>query len=104
MAESVEDSDPQMYCRRCDDVVSAIVPWRGWARLRMAWWGGVALLLALSPVLGADFCILIPSSFAFVFAGGTLNRLANERPICRNCSLALEPGRAAGTGVHRRVA
>lgn len=98
------DSDPQMYCRRCDDVVSAIVPWSGWNKLRIVWWAVVALLLVLSPILGADFCVMIPGSFAIVFAGGTLHRLAQEKPICRTCSLPLDPGQAAGTGVHRRVA
>lgn len=93
-----------MYCRRCDDVVSAIVPWSGWKRLKVAWWVGVVALLVLSPILGADYFCMIPSSFAFVFAGGTLYRLAAEQPICRYCSLPLDPGRAAGTGVHRRPA
>jgi len=93
-----------MYCRRCDDVVSAIVPWSGWGRLKIAWWVGVVVLLVLSPILGADYCVMIPSAFAFVFAGGTLHRLAGEKPICRQCSLPLDPGRAAGTGVHRRGA
>lgn len=92
-----------MYCPRCDDVVSAIVPWHGWARLRIVWWGGVLVLLVLSPILGADYFCMIPSAFAFVFAGGTLNRLASEKPICRVCSLPLEPGRAAGTGIRPRV-
>jgi hypothetical protein len=93
-----------MYCRRCDDVVTAVVPWQGWKRLRIAWWAAVVLLLALSPILGADYCVMIPSAFAFVFAGGTLHRLANEQPFCSLCSLPLEPGRAAGTGVHVRPA
>lgn len=92
-----------MYCGRCDEVVSAIVPWHGWRTLRIVWWCVVVVLLALSPILGADFCVMIPSSFAFVFAGGTLQRLASQEAICRACSLPLEPGRAAGTGVRRRL-
>lgn len=91
-----------MYCRRCDDVVSAIVPWAGWKRARIVWGIGVLVLLTLSPILGADYFCMIPSAFAFVFAGGTLNRLANEKPICSVCSLPLEPGRAAGTGIRPR--
>jgi hypothetical protein len=98
------DADTRMYCRRCDDVVSAIVPWRGWNRLLVAWWAGVVLVAVLFPMLAADYCVMLPSSFAYVFAGGTLYRLASERPICRNCSLLLEPGIAAGTGVHRKLA
>ena len=103
VARRTEPEDTKMYCRRCDDVVSVIVPWHGWQRLKIAWWIGVVVLCVLSPILGADYCVMIPSSFAFVFAGGTLHRLAAEKPICRTCSLPLDPGRAAGTGVHRRV-
>ena len=96
--------DTRMYCRRCDDVVSAIVPWPGWNRLKIAWWVGVVTITLLFPMLAADYCVMLPSSFAYVFAGGTLYRLAAEQPLCRNCSLPLEPGRAGGTGVHRKLA
>lgn len=98
------ESDPQMYCRRCDDVVRAIVPWPGWNKLKIAWWVGVGIVVVCFPLLAADYCVMLPSSFAYVFAGGTLYRLAGERPICSQCSLPLEPGRAGGTGVHRRAA
>lgn len=81
-----------MYCRRCDDVVRAIVPWVGWKRLKVAWWVGVLALLPLSPILGADYFCMIPSAFGFVFAGGTLFRLAAETPICSRCSLPLASG------------
>jgi hypothetical protein len=104
VAHRAEPDEPRMYCRRCDDVVYAVVPWGGWGRLKIAWWAVVVLLVVFAPILGADFFCMIPSSFAFVFAGGTLYRLAAEKPICRNCSLPLDPGRAAGTGVHRRPA
>jgi hypothetical protein len=92
-----------MYCRRCDDVVEVIAPWRGWKTARVVWWACVGVLLVLSPILGADYFCMIPSAFAFVFAGGTLQRLATEKPICRVCSLPLETGKGAGTGVHARV-
>jgi hypothetical protein len=92
-----------MYCRRCDDAVEFIAPWRGWKTARLAWWGGVLALAILSPILGADYFCMIPSSFAFIFAGGTIQRLATEKPICRVCSLPLDPGRDAGTGVRPRA-
>ena len=91
-----------MYCRRCDDAVPVITAWRGWRALRAAWWVGVALLLVLFPVIGADYCVMTPSALGFAFAGGTLHRLANEKPVCRVCSLPLDPGREGGTGVRVR--
>ena len=92
-----------MYCRRCDDAVEFIAPWRGWKTARAVWWVCVGVLLIVSPILGADYFCMIPSSFAFIFAGGTLQRLATEVPICRVCSLPLDPGRAAGTGIRPRA-
>lgn len=93
---------PTMYCRRCDDAVEFIAPWGGWKTARVVWWVCVGLLLVLSPILGADYFCMIPSAFAFVFAGGTLQRLATEKAVCRVCSLPLDPGKAAGTGVRAR--
>jgi hypothetical protein len=90
-----------MYCRRCDDTVSAIVPWRGWVWLKRLWWVGVAIVLALFPLLAADFCVMLPSSIAYVLAGGILHRLASEQPICGRCSLPLSRT-SGGTAIRSR--
>ena len=94
---------PTLYCKRCDDVVEVVAPWSGWRTLRFVWMGCVGVLLILSPVLGADFFCMIPSAFGFIFAGGTLHRLAQEKPVCRVCSLPLDGARGSGTGVFPRV-
>lgn len=79
------------------------MPWHGWKNARRVWFVGVAVLGVLSPFWSADFCIMIPSAFAYLVAGSVLWRLANEKPVCPVCSLDLEdtPG---GTGVRPREA
>lgn len=91
-----------MYCRRCDDVVRVVSPWGGWKRARLGWGVGVAVLLCTIPVWAADYCIMIPSSFAYLTAGSVLFRLANELPSCSVCSLEIADDPRAGTGVRPR--
>jgi hypothetical protein len=95
---------PTMYCRRCDDVVEVVAPWPGWRTARLVWMVCVGALLLLSPVLGADFMCMIPSAFGFIFAGGTLHRLAAEKPVCRVCSLPLDGAKGLRTRVFPRKA
>lgn len=92
-----------LYCSRCDDAVSALMPWHGWKASLRAWYVGVALLAVLSPFWGADYCIMIPSSFAYLAAGSVLFRLAREKPVCSVCSLDLDDVQG-GTGVRSRPA
>lgn len=92
-----------LYCERCDDTVSAIMPWSGWKNTLRGWYVGVAVLAVLSPFWGADYCIMIPSSFAYLAAGSVLFRLARERPVCTVCSLELDPTRAGGTAVRPKA-
>jgi hypothetical protein len=100
----VSEPERKLYCRRCDDVVHVVSPWSGWKRVRMGWGIGVVLLACTIPVWAADFCIMIPSSFAYLVAGSVLFRLANERPSCGVCSLEIAPDTHAGTGVRPRPA
>ena len=93
-----------LYCRRCDDVVRVVSPWDGWKRVRIAWGMGAAVLFCTIPFWASDFCIMIPSSFAYLLAGSVLFRLANERPICSVCSLEIALPAHGGTGVRARPA
>lgn len=92
-----------LYCSRCDDAVSAIMPWGGWRYALRAWFVGVAVLVVLSPFWSADYVCMIPSSFAYLMAGSVLFRLAREKPVCSVCSLDLEDVKG-GTGVRPRPA
>ena len=92
-----------MYCRRCDDVVRVVSPWSGWKRVRIAWGVGVVALMCTIPVWSADFCIMIPSSFAYLIAGSVLFRLAGELPTCSVCSLEIAGDARSGTGVRERA-
>ena len=100
MAEVVER---KMYCRRCDDVVRVVSPWPGWKRVRVGWGAGVVALACTIPVWAADFCIMIPSAFAYLVAGSVLFRLASEMPSCAVCSLGIAENTAGGTGVRART-
>lgn len=100
-AEASAERKP-LYCARCDDTVSAIMPWGGWKNTLRAWGVGVLALAALSPFWGADFCIMIPSSFAYLLAGSVLFRLAKKQPVCSVCSLDLDPTRAGGSLVRAK--
>lgn len=98
-----ETAERTMYCRRCDDVVRVVSPWSGWKRVRVAWGVGVVVLACTIPVWTADFCIMIPSSFAYLIAGSVLFRLASEPPTCSVCSLDLPEEARGGTGVRARA-
>jgi hypothetical protein len=92
-----------LYCSRCDDAVAALMPWAGWRTALRVWGVGVAVLAVLAPFWSADFCIMIPSAFAYLVAGSVLLRLSRERPVCSVCSLDLDPSSHSGTGVRRRA-
>lgn len=93
----------KMYCRRCDDVVRVTAPWFGWRRALVVWSVGAVLLVCASPIWFGDFCVLIPSAFAYLVAGSVLIRLARELPTCSVCSLEIRDG-TSGTGVRVRPA
>lgn len=81
-----------LYCSRCDGLVPSLRPWRGWRPAWRAWKIGLVGVLALSPILAADFCVMVPSMMLYLAAGGTLRTFAQERPVCRRCSLELTEG------------
>lgn len=87
-------SEPTMHCRRCDEVVPVIKPWRGWKPSLYVWYGAIVVLVFLSPFMASDFCAMIPTMMTIILAGSPLHRLAKEKPVCRVCSLELDPERA----------
>lgn len=86
----------KVYCVRCKDSVGVVTPWHGWKILRRVWFGVLVVLAALSPILGADYCIMIPMSATIVAAGGPLHWLAAQKPTCRKCGLAFDQDVARG--------
>lgn len=92
-----------LYCARCDDAVVALMPWHGWKNARRAWFVGVVALALLSPFWGADYCIMIPSAFAYLLAGSVLFRLAKEKPVCSVCSLDIDVDAKGGSLVRPRA-
>lgn len=91
-----------MYCRRCDDAVPVIRPWPYWRYCLFVWYGMIGLIVLLFPVMASDYCVMIPTMMAIILAGSPLHRLAKEKPVCRVCSLELDPTKAAGTAVRTR--
>lgn len=86
-------------CWRCDDVVEARCPWPHWRKVWLAWCGAILVLAVLSPIMGADQCVMIPTMMGIIVAGGPIYRYSRERPICTVCSAELDPTRRQGTGV-----
>ena len=79
------------HCPRCDDWVRTLEPWRHWTLLFRAWLGGLVVFLAASPFVIGDFCVVQPCLMLYLIAGSILRRHTKEKPVCRRCSLELEP-------------
>lgn len=90
-------ADTSLYCRRCDDAVRPIRVWHGWKWCWRVYLVGLVIMLALTPFLAYDFCILIPGMMVYLLAGSPLRQLARTPPVCRRCSLDLEEGVTTGT-------
>lgn len=86
----------ELYCARCDGLVLPIRPWRGWPIGWTVWKVGLVGVLALSPLLASDYCVMLPSMMLYLAAGGPLRSLARTRPVCRRCSLELTEGTVSG--------
>jgi hypothetical protein len=92
-----------LYCPRCDTSVQALRPWRGWKHCWRVWLGGLAVMLALTPLLAYDFCVLIPGMMVYLSAGGPLWHLQRTQPVCRKCSLELVEGVTSGTPLRPKL-
>lgn len=73
------------HCRRCDAHVRTVEPWPHWRRARLAFLGTLGLLGVASPILSADYCVMIPSLMLFLGAIGPLNGYVEEKPTCATC-------------------
>ena len=93
-----------LYCGRCDAQVRAIRPWGGWGTAWTIWKIGLAFVLALTPLLASDYCIMLPSMMIYLVAGGRLREQARTRPVCTRCSLELTEGVVTGTALVRKGA
>jgi hypothetical protein len=86
------EGEGTLYCRRCDDDVRAIRPWRGWKPAWAIWKVGFVGALALFPLLASDYCVMLPSMMLYIAAAGPLRSFARQPPVCGRCSLELEEG------------
>lgn len=96
------DAPTPLYCRRCDDLVRPIRPWRGWKPAWTAWKVGLVGVLALTPLLASDFCVMLPSMMLYLLAGSPLRSLARTAPTCTRCSLDLDERVRGGTEIRVR--
>jgi hypothetical protein len=92
-----------LYCPRCDEMVAAIRPWRGWRPAWVVYRIVLVGVLALSPIFASDYCVMLPSMMAYLAAGGPLRSFAKTPPCCGRCSLDLDERVRGGTGI-RQVA
>ena len=77
------------HCDRCKRRVPVRRPWRGWRRLRAAWFATLLVSLPLLPALAFEACVMLPAFALFLCAIGPLNELARRRPSCARCGLAV---------------
>ncbi len=83
-------SRERAFCTRCQAHSLIERPWRGWVWLRRAWFGLAALVVCVSPILAADYVIMIPSAFMFFAAYGPLSTLASTRASCLSCGAIVD--------------
>ncbi|MEQ8460832.1 MAG: hypothetical protein RLO52_20245 [Sandaracinaceae bacterium] len=91
-----------LYCPRCDDSVGVLREWSGWKWCWRAWVAGACVMLAATPLLAYDFCVIIPSMMLYLVAGSSLRMLARQRPVCRRCSFELTEGCLSGEPLQRK--
>lgn len=102
--DRVVDPSSPLYCARCDASVPVIRVWSGWKWCWRVWLTGFLMMIAMTPLLAYDFCVIIPGMMVYIAAGGPLYHLARTRPVCRRCSLELDEGRTTGTPLPGRTA
>lgn len=100
---TMPEDDRPMFCPRCDEAVPVVRPWPYWRYALYVWYGMMGLLVLLFPVMASDYCVMIPTMMMITLAGSPLHRLAAEKPVCRVCSLEIDPARRDGTGVRPRA-
>lgn len=76
---------------RCRGVVDATWPWSGWRPMKRVFYGGIVLLLGLSPFMYADMFVMLPSALLFVFGVGAMNAAARIEPTCLSCGGVVRP-------------
>lgn len=81
--------DQLVYCERCRRDVEVVGPWPGFVWIKRAWWGGLALLALLMPVIMSEITLLMPLAIAFGLAAGPVHMLAAQRRTCRECGAIL---------------
>jgi hypothetical protein len=96
--------DTALYCPRCDASVHPIRVWHGWKHCFRVWLGGLVVMLAMTPLLAYDFCVLIPGMMLYMVAGSPLRHLARTAPVCRRCSLDLVEGVTTGAPLRAKRA
>lgn len=79
-----------LHCPRCSADVDVSRPWRGWKTAWILWRVLFVVALCLSPMLAADYCVMLPSFMVFLTAGGPTYARAKVRPACRRCLLELD--------------
>jgi hypothetical protein len=84
-----ECSQGHTWCPRCQSVRRIIKPWGGWRAMRRVWFGMMALILCLAPILSFDYIVMTPTALVVTLAIGPLNHLVAQKPICRSCGLGL---------------
>lgn len=79
-----------VYCPRCKVPRRLVRPWSGWRFCRYIWFGVVAVMMTVSPIMMSDYAVMIPTMMVILAAYGPLHGLASVRPTCRKCGRAFE--------------
>ena len=79
----------EVYCARCaHDVVPDRV-WAGFRWAKRAWYGGIVVIVLLSPIIMSEITLLLPLALAFGLAAGPVHALAAQRDTCSECGAEL---------------
>jgi ribosomal protein S27AE len=86
----VVDIQAFLHCGRCETAVRPVRPWPHWRKVRMAYFGGLAVALCGAPVILADGFFMIPTLMLYMSAIGPINSFARVKPTCSRCSAVLQ--------------
>ena len=80
----------EVYCARCGHDVAPDLVWGGFRWTKRAWYAGILMIVALSPIIMSEITLLMPLAVAFGLAAGPVHALAAQRATCSRCGAELK--------------
>lgn len=80
-------------CARCGHEVSPVSVWPGFVWVKRAWYAGLLVLIAISPIIMSDIYVMMPLALMFAFAAGPIHGFAAQPATCSDCGAELQVAR-----------